>query len=181
MGDPLYYEDVPVGLSFDTGGILVTETHLVQFAGPSGDFFPLHTDDEFARPLGFRGRIAHGLLGLILLDGLKNRASHRFHSVASLAWQWNSRQPIYPGDRIQGHLSVTAKCFRTARTCRWSGRGPAGTIEPWRHARSARKELPARKRTCVRVAGTGGPSVDGWDAIPAERHVAPEAAPPAPL
>jgi acyl dehydratase len=43
------------------------------------------------------------------LDGLKNRASHRFHSVASLAWQWNFRKPIYPGDRIQGHLSVAAK------------------------------------------------------------------------
>jgi acyl dehydratase len=109
MSDLLFYEDAPVGLSFDTDGILVTESHVVQFAGLSGDFFPLHMDDEFARSLGFRGRIAHGLLGLILLDGLKNRATQRFQSVASLSWQWNFRQPIYPGDRIHGHLTVTDK------------------------------------------------------------------------
>jgi len=109
MSDSLYYEDVPPGLEFETDGILVTESHIVQFAGLSGDFYPLHMDDEFARSLGFEGRIAHGLLGLILLDGLKNRAAHRFHSVASLAWQWNFRQPICPGDRIHGHLAVTGK------------------------------------------------------------------------
>ena len=105
----LFYEDVAVGLSFDTEGIVVTESHVVQFAGLSGDFFPLHMDDEFARSLGFPGRVAHGLLGLILVDGLKNRASERFQAVASLAWQWNFRKPLYPGDRIHGHLQVVDK------------------------------------------------------------------------
>ena len=109
MSESLFYEDVADGLSFATDGILITESHIVQFAGLSGDFYPVHMDDEFARSLGFKGRIAHGLLGLILLDGLKNRAAHRFHAVASLAWQWNFRKPIYPGDRIQGHLTVTNK------------------------------------------------------------------------
>jgi acyl dehydratase len=66
-------------------------------------------DDEFARSLGFTGRVAHGLLGLILLDGLKNRAAQRFAAVASLSWQWNFRKPLYPGDRIHGHLTVTDK------------------------------------------------------------------------
>ena len=84
MGELLFYEDTPVGLSFETGGIVVTESHIVQFAGLSGDFFDLHMDDEYARSLGFPGRVAHGLLGLILVDGLKNRASERFASVASL-------------------------------------------------------------------------------------------------
>jgi len=54
--------------------MVVTESHIVQFAGLSGDLFDLHMDDEFARSLGFSGRVAHGLLGLILMDGLKNRA-----------------------------------------------------------------------------------------------------------
>ena len=77
-----FYEATAVGLSFETDGMVVTDTHVVQFAGLSGDFFPLHMDDEFARSLGFPGRVAHGLLGLILLDGLKNRAERRFASVA---------------------------------------------------------------------------------------------------
>lgn len=109
VSDLLFYEDADVGLSFETGGLLVTEGHIVQFAGLSGDFFDLHMDDEFARSLGFRGRVAHGLLGLILVDGLKNRAEKRFAAVASLSWQWNFRQPLYPGDRIHGRLSVTDK------------------------------------------------------------------------
>lgn len=105
----LFYEDVPIGLAFETGGLLVTDAHIVQFAGLSGDFFDLHMDDEFAQGLGFKGRVAHGLLGLILVDGLKNRAEKRFASVASLKWEWNFRQPLYPGDRISGHLTVTEK------------------------------------------------------------------------
>jgi acyl dehydratase len=109
MSDLLFYEDAPVGLSFDTEGMVVTESHVVQFAGLGGDFFALHMDDEFARSLGFQGRAAHGLLGLILLDGLKNRASQRFQAVASLSWQWNFRKPIYLGDRIHGHLKVAEK------------------------------------------------------------------------
>jgi 3-hydroxybutyryl-CoA dehydratase len=109
MSELLYYEDAAVGLSFDTDGIVVTEAHVVQFAGLSGDFFALHMDDEFARELGFPGRVAHGLLGLILIDGLKNRATQRFHAVASLSWQWNFRKPLFPGDRIFGRLTVADK------------------------------------------------------------------------
>jgi acyl dehydratase len=105
----LYYEDTAVGLSFETEGMVVTDTHVVQFAGLSGDFFPLHMDDEFARSLGFPRRVAHGLLGLILLDGLKNRASQRFAAFASLSWQWNFRKPLFPGDRVYGVLRVANK------------------------------------------------------------------------
>jgi acyl dehydratase len=116
----LYYEDTSVGLSFETDRMVVTETHLVQFAGLSGDFFPLHMDDEFARSLGFPRRVAHGLLGLILLDGLKNRASQRFAAVASLSWQWNFRKPLFPGDRVYGVLRVVEK--------RLTSRGDRGIV-----------------------------------------------------
>jgi acyl dehydratase len=46
---------------------------------------------------------------LILVDGLKNRATQRFQAVASLSWQWNFRKPLFPGDRIHGHLTVADK------------------------------------------------------------------------
>ena len=109
MSDPLFYEDCPVGLEFETGGMRITDAHLMQFAGLSGDFFDLHMDDEFARSLGFEGRVAHGLLGLILADGLKNRAAQRFAAVASLSWNWSFRKPLYPGDRISVRLQVAEK------------------------------------------------------------------------
>ena len=40
----------------------ITEVQLVKYAGASGDFNPLHTDDEFAQKIGMNGVIAHGML-----------------------------------------------------------------------------------------------------------------------
>jgi acyl dehydratase len=104
-----WYEDCAVGDGFTTGGIVVTETLIQGFAGLSGDFFDLHVDDEFARRLGYPGRVAHGILGLALTDGLKNRAEHRFRAVASLGWNWKFSGPIFVGDRIQAEVTVHAR------------------------------------------------------------------------
>ncbi len=56
--------DITPRMSFDTGAIVVTESHIVNFAGVSGDFFDVHMDDVFAREQGFPARVAHGLLCL---------------------------------------------------------------------------------------------------------------------
>jgi 3-hydroxybutyryl-CoA dehydratase len=44
-----------------------------------------------------------------MVDGLKNRASHRFRAIASLNWRWTFSGPILIGDRIQGEITVIAK------------------------------------------------------------------------
>ncbi len=115
-----YFEDLAIGDTWMTGGIVVTESHILGFAGLTGDFFDVHTDDEFARELGFPGRIAHGLLGLALVDGLKNRAAVRLQAVASLGWTWDFAKPIVIGDRIRARISVL-----TLRLTRRSDRGIA--------------------------------------------------------
>lgn len=104
-----WYEDCAIGDAFTTGGIVVTESLIQAFAGLSGDFFDLHMDDRFARDLGFKGRVAHGILGLALTDGLKNRAEHRFRAIASLGWNWKFAGPIFVGDRIHAEVAVLAK------------------------------------------------------------------------
>ena len=103
------YDDVEPGDRFRTGGIVVTESHVVGFAGLTGDFFDLHMDDVFARELGFERRVAHGILGLALVDGLKNRAPVRFASVASLEWSWAFKAPVLIGDRIAAEIAIVAK------------------------------------------------------------------------
>lgn len=40
----------------------ITKVQLVKYAGASGDFNPLHTDDAFAQSIGMPGVIAHGML-----------------------------------------------------------------------------------------------------------------------
>jgi acyl dehydratase len=109
LPEPLRFDAIAPGLACDTGGIVVTEAHVLAFAGLSGDFFDLHMDDDYARALGFPGRVAHGLLGLALCDGLKNRAALRFAAVASLNWRWTFAAPILIGDRVAARLTVLGK------------------------------------------------------------------------
>lgn len=101
-----FHEDLRPGDWYRTGGILVTESHVVGFAGLGGDFFDLHMDEAFARDLGFAGRAAHGLLVLALTDGLKNRAAVQLAAVASLGWDWTFAAPVLIGDRIEARLTV---------------------------------------------------------------------------
>lgn len=102
-----FYDDLSVGAYFRTGRITVTEAQIIAFAGISGDFFDVHMDDDFAQAQGFPGRIAHGLLGLCLVDGLKNRADVQLQAVASLGWKdWSFKAPILPGDSIGATIAV---------------------------------------------------------------------------
>lgn len=102
-----FHDDLSVGAFFRTGRITVTEAHIVAFAGMSGDFFDVHLDDDFARAQGFPGRIAHGLMGLCMVDGLKNRADVQLQAVASLGWKdWSFKAPILPGDSIGATITV---------------------------------------------------------------------------
>ena len=42
----------------------VTKVQLVKYAGASGDYNLIHTDDETARRIGLDGVIAHGMLSM---------------------------------------------------------------------------------------------------------------------
>jgi acyl dehydratase len=103
------YGDLEMNDHYDTAGVTVTEAHVIGFAGLSGDLFDVHMDDEFARSVGFPGRIAHGLLGLSLADGLKTRSPVRLLGVATLSWNWSFRGPILIGDRIHASIAVAGK------------------------------------------------------------------------
>lgn len=100
--------EVSIGDHYRTGRITVTEAHITAFCGLSGDFFDIHVDDTFARDHGFPGRVAHGLLGLSMVDGLKNRAKVSFAAVASMGWNWRFRAPILIGDTIEALITVKA-------------------------------------------------------------------------
>lgn len=103
------FDQLEIADWYDTAGVTVTEAHVVGFAGLSGDLFEVHTDEEFARAAGFPGRIAHGLLGLAMADGLKTRSPVRLLGIATLGWNWSFRAPLLPGDRIHARLRVASK------------------------------------------------------------------------
>ncbi|WP_282343399.1 MULTISPECIES: MaoC/PaaZ C-terminal domain-containing protein [Pseudomonas] len=104
------YDDIEIGERFVTPGITVSESHVLGFAGLTGDFMPHHVDETFAKELGFKGRLAHGLLVLSLVDGLKNRAKVQFDVLAALNWQdWRFLKPVYVGDRIHAEIEIRDK------------------------------------------------------------------------
>jgi len=104
-----FFDQIRVGEQHRTPGVTVTEHHVMQFAGLSMDFFELHTNEEFARRTQFGRRVAHGLLGLALADGLKNRSEFQVRAIASLGWNWEFSGPIFLGDTIHVRLEVRDK------------------------------------------------------------------------
>ena len=104
-----YFEEIEIGERFETPGVTVTDWHVLQFAGVSMDFFELHTNDEFAKRTQFGQRVAHGLLGLALTDGLKNRSEFQVRAMASLHWSWDFVGPIFVGDTVTAALRVADK------------------------------------------------------------------------
>ena len=60
------------GDTFASQARTVTEADVVGFAGLSGDFNPLHTDEEFGKTTPFGARIAHGMLVAAMATGMAN-------------------------------------------------------------------------------------------------------------
>ena len=104
-----YFDEIEIGEHHETPGVTITDWHVMQFAGLSMDFFELHTNEEFARETQFGRRVAHGLLGLAVTDGLKNRSGFQVHAIASLHWSWDFVGPIFIGDTVKAVVRVAAK------------------------------------------------------------------------
>ena len=94
-----YFDDLEVGHSWKSARRTITETDIVQFAGLSGDFNPLHVDEEFAKTTIFGKRIAHGLLGLSISTGLQ-ASEPPWLVMAFMGLDWKFAKPIFIGDTV---------------------------------------------------------------------------------
>ena len=98
-----YFEDFQVGQEWTSPGRTVTEADITAFAMLSGDYDEIHTNEDFCkRESAYKTRIAHGMLGLSLVEGLKKRvpAFCDTRYIASLEWNWKFTGPIYIGDSV---------------------------------------------------------------------------------
>lgn len=104
----LYFEEFEVGLELETRGRTITEADIVNFAGLSGDFNPMHTDAVYAAGTQFGKRVAHGLLGLSIASGLAYQMGFIEGTViAFTGLEWKFRAPIFIGDTIRIQVQVT--------------------------------------------------------------------------
>ncbi|MBT2367937.1 MaoC family dehydratase [Streptomyces sp. ISL-10] len=61
MAAKISYADVEVGTELPAQSFPVTRATLVQYAGASGDFNPIHWNEKFAVEVGLPDVIAHGM------------------------------------------------------------------------------------------------------------------------
>lgn len=114
----LWLDDLVVGRSWCSPPRTVTEAEVGHFAELTGDRFPLHTDEEYARRTAFGTRIAHGLLGLAFAHGLMWARTGELDDSA-LAFleirDWTFAGPIHFGDAIRVEYDVREQRRSTTR------------------------------------------------------------------
>ena len=78
-----------------------------RYAGASGDFNPIHLDDEFARSVGLPGRILHGLYTMALVARAQTQAAGGPQHLKRLAVQF--RGTAVPQEEITITSTVDAR------------------------------------------------------------------------
>lgn len=102
----LYYEDLSVGQTASFAKT-VTEADVVAFAGISGDFNPVHINEEFAQGTPFKGRIAHGMLSAAFIStvfGTRLPGPGSIYVAQSLKF----KAPVRIGDTVTAHVELIA-------------------------------------------------------------------------
>jgi acyl dehydratase len=106
----LYFDDFEIGQAWTSPARTITEADVVMFAGISGDFNPLHTDEEFAKQTQFGGRIFHGPGVFAVATGLESRLGIKEGTaIAFLGMTWNLKGPVRIGDTMHVEETVAAK------------------------------------------------------------------------
>jgi 3-hydroxybutyryl-CoA dehydratase len=156
----LYFDDVEIGQEWESFGRTVTEADIVNFAGLSGDFNPIHLDHAFAKTTVFRRPIAHGLLVQAIGSGL----GVMFPTMRTLAFlsmkDWYFREPVFIGDTIHIKARVLEKEERS--------RGRRGVITWHRQIIKQDKKVVQEGITITLVDGRGGRGTPAVSAKPTE-------------
>ena len=149
----LFFDDVEVGQQWQSLGRTITEADIVNFAGLSGDFNPIHIDHEFAKTTPFRRPIAHGLLVFSIASGLGLFAPPmRTLAIVSIK-DWQFKGPIFVGDTIHVRSTVMAKQVRS--------RGRRGEITWHREILNQENKLIQEGMTITLIQGRGADAKSG--------------------
>ncbi len=105
-----YFEEYEVGAKMITRARTITEADLVNFAGLTGDYNPMHTDAEYAKSTLMGQRVAHGLLTLSYAVGQAYQLGFMERTILAFrSLEMKFSLPVYIGDTIHAELEVLEK------------------------------------------------------------------------
>lgn len=103
-----FWDALETGDRLQSPGITVTEAHLVQWAGLTGDWVSLHLDEEYAAQTPFGQRIGHGPLTLSVALGLMTQTGYFSNVIAWLGLDSvRAVKPVFIGDTIHVEATVS--------------------------------------------------------------------------
>lgn len=87
----------------------VGEADVYGFAGITGDFSPIHVDEEFARATRFGGRIAHGALLVGFVSTVMGQMTARLPAPGGVSYRYEVtfRGPVRLGDTVTTALTLS--------------------------------------------------------------------------
>jgi len=126
MEQSKYGDDFNVGDVYKTSSITVTETHLINWAGLTMDFYPLHMNAVYAAETVFGERLAHGPLIFALAVGLVYMAGFVGDSV--VAWVGLDNMRMVKPVRIGDTITVVVEIIDKQKTSK-----PERGIQTWKY------------------------------------------------
>ncbi|MAM78754.1 MAG: dehydratase [Alphaproteobacteria bacterium] len=107
----MFWEEWDIGAEFQTASRTITEADIVNFSGISGDYNPLHIDEEFCKQTQFGTRIAHGPLVYSIAAGLLFQL-HLYDDTLIAFLGFDSLKftlPVKIGDTVRVRVEVLEK------------------------------------------------------------------------
>ena len=101
-------DDVAVGTEIPEQVLRVTRADLVQYAGASGDFNPIHWNERVATEVGLPGVIAHGMFTMALASGVVTRWAGDPGAVEEYHVRFG-RPVLVPDDDTGGEVTVRGR------------------------------------------------------------------------
>ena len=86
----------------------ISDYDVYGFAGITGDFNPVHVNDEFAKTTMFKGRIAHGMLSAGLISAVLGTALPGANTIY-MGQELSFRAPVMIGDTITATVELLEK------------------------------------------------------------------------
>jgi 3-hydroxybutyryl-CoA dehydratase len=104
MGKRVNPEQLGVGKTYETS-ITITEEMVEHFAWATGDYNPIHMDEDYARGTNFKRRVVHGMLHAGLISGIMG-TSFPGAGTVYLSQTLKFLKPVFIGDEVTYRLKV---------------------------------------------------------------------------